>query len=137
LLSCHLVIEFRDAQILDELLGRLGARDMRHKVFLHQPISVHENAKRGFSNEVAFKTHLSEIENKASREELSTFPLLQSSFLIGKDRDEIMVVLSFLLEFGGNTRQDARGKGPQARVTPGEIAVPVWQNRDAGTLVRR
>jgi len=63
---------------LDELLGRLGARDVRHKVFLHQPISVHENAKRGFSNEVAFKTHLSEIENKASREELSTFPLLQS-----------------------------------------------------------
>ena len=36
-----------------------------------------------------------------------------------------MAVLSILLEFGGHTRQDACGKGPQARVTPGEIAVPV------------
>jgi hypothetical protein len=49
---------------LDELLGRLGARDVRHKVFLHQPISVHKIAREGFSNEIAFKTHLSEIETK-------------------------------------------------------------------------
>jgi hypothetical protein len=116
LLSCRLVIEFRDAQILDKLLGRLVARDMRHEVSLHQPINVHENAKEGFRNGIALKTHLSEIEDKTSREAPSNFLFFNQDFIIGKDRDEIMAVLSFLLEFCGNTRQDARGKGPQARV---------------------
>jgi hypothetical protein len=66
--------------------------------------------KRGFRNEITFKTHLSEIENKASREAPSNFLFFNQDFIIGKDGDEIMAVLSFLLEFCGNTRQDARGR---------------------------
>jgi hypothetical protein len=81
--------------------------------------------KRGSTTKLLSKHTFLKLKTKLLEKNQVPFLFFNQVFLIGKDRDEIMAVLSFLLEFGGNTRQDASGKGPQARVTPGEIAVPV------------